>query len=67
MPIIRHPGYSFGIAARDQMALMLGSWWALLPAALVLIGFIPRTLFEERTLRAGLPGYTEYTERVLSR
>ena len=25
---------------------------------------VPRTLFEEQTLRAELPGYTEYTQRV---
>jgi protein-S-isoprenylcysteine O-methyltransferase Ste14 len=61
---IRHPGYSFGILLAISMALMLGSWWALLPAALVPLSFLPRTLFEENTLRAELPGYTEYTQRV---
>lgn len=61
---VRHPGYSFGTLLAVSMALMLGSWWALLPAALVGVGLVPRTLFEERTLRAGLPGYIEYTGRV---
>lgn len=61
---IRHPGYSFGILLAIGMALMLGSWWALLPALLVPIGVAPRTLFEEATLREGLPGYTQYTQRV---
>ena len=62
--IVRHPGYIFGSLLAVSMALVLGSWWALLPAALVIGGLVPRTLFEERTLRAELPGYTEYTQRV---
>ena len=61
---IRHPGYSLAILLTIGMALMLGSWWALLPALLVGVGLVPRTLFEEKTLRAELPGYTEYTQRV---
>jgi len=61
---VRHPGYIFGTLLAVSMALMLGSWWALLPALLVGIGLVPRTLFEEQTLRAELPGYTEYTQRV---
>jgi protein-S-isoprenylcysteine O-methyltransferase Ste14 len=61
---VRHPGYTFGSLLAISMALMLGSWWALLPALLVVVGLIPRTLFEEQTLRAELPGYTEYTQRV---
>src|SRR3569623_207524 len=55
---VRHPGYTFAVPLSLSMALMLGSWWALLPAQLVAIGLVPRTLFEERTLRAELPGYT---------
>ena len=34
------------------------------PALLVGVGLVPRTLFEEDTLRAELPGYAAYTERV---
>lgn len=62
--IVRHPGYISAAPLSISMALMLGSWWALLPALLVVVGLVPRTLFEERTLRAELPGYTEYTQRV---
>lgn len=61
---VRHPGYAFALPLSIGMALMLGSWWALLPALLVGVGLVPRTLFEEQTLRAELPGYTEYTQRV---
>jgi protein-S-isoprenylcysteine O-methyltransferase Ste14 len=62
--IVRHPGYTSGSLLALSMPLCLGSWWALLPALLVVAGLIPRTLFEEATLRGELPGYTEYTQRV---
>lgn len=62
--IVRHPGYISASLLATSMALCLGSWWALVPAAVVVLGLIPRTLFEERTLIAGLPGYSEYAERV---
>lgn len=62
--VVRHPGYVSGGIFALSTALMLGSWWALLPALLVPAAMVPRTLFEERTLRAELPGYTEYTQRV---
>lgn len=62
--IVRHPGYISASLLAASMAFCLGSWWALLPSAVVVIGLIPRTLFEERTLIAELPGYREYTQRV---
>ena len=61
---IRHPGYSFATLLILGMALMLGSFWALIPAAIAIIATAVRTLLEEQTLRAELPGYTEYTQRV---
>jgi protein-S-isoprenylcysteine O-methyltransferase Ste14 len=45
-------------------ALALGSLWALIPAVIVVATLIARTLLEERTLHAELPGYTDYTTRV---
>jgi protein-S-isoprenylcysteine O-methyltransferase Ste14 len=65
--IVRHPGYISGALLAISVALCLGSWWALIPASVVVIGLIPRTLFEERTLSAELPGYRDYTKRVRSR
>lgn len=62
--IVRHPGYTSGSLLALSIPLCLGSWWALVPALVVVVGLIPRTLFEEATLRAGLPGYAEYTQRV---
>lgn len=62
--IVRHPGYSAAVLLIFGMALMLGSYWALIPAVIAVMGTAVRTLFEERTLRAELPGYTQYTQRV---
>ena len=62
--IVRHPGYIGGVTLGLAMALMLGSWWALVPVAVLAAGTAVRTLLEEQTLRAELPGYTEYTQRV---
>ena len=46
------------------MALTLGSLWALVPAAVVIIMLAGRTLGEEAVLKAELPGYAEYMQRV---
>lgn len=62
--IVRHPGYVTGALLALSMPLMLASWWALLPALVAVAALAVRTPFEERTLRDGLPGYTEYTQRV---
>jgi protein-S-isoprenylcysteine O-methyltransferase Ste14 len=62
--IVRHPGYICGSLLAWGMALMLASWWALIPALAATLALAVRTIFEERTLRAELPGYTEYTQRV---
>jgi protein-S-isoprenylcysteine O-methyltransferase Ste14 len=62
--IVRHPGYSAANLLIIGMALMLGSWWALVPAIVAILGLMVRTVLEERTLHEGLPGYTAYTQRV---
>ena len=62
--IVRHPGYISGSLLAWAMALMLASWWALIPALVATLALAVRTVFEERTLRAELAGYTEYTQRV---
>lgn len=61
---VRHPSYAGGIVSWVCAALALGSWWALLPAALVGLVFVVRTALEDRTLQEELPGYTEYAECV---
>jgi protein-S-isoprenylcysteine O-methyltransferase Ste14 len=64
---IRHPGYAASIPFAAGMALALGSVWALVPVAVLALVLAYRTLREEETLRAELPGYVEYTRRVTYR
>lgn len=44
--------------------VLLGSLYALIPAALVAALFVLRTALEDRTLRAELPGYADYARTV---
>jgi len=61
---VRHPGYT-GMTAYDlALPLLLGSSWAWIPAVLAVAVIITRTLLEDRTLIAELPGYPEYAHRV---
>jgi protein-S-isoprenylcysteine O-methyltransferase Ste14 len=64
---VRHPGYAGFIAGSFGAALLLGSRWALLPALLSAVLLVVRTVLEDRTLRAELPGYAEYAARVRHR
>lgn len=61
---VRHPGYAGIIVYSLAMSFGLGSWWAVLPALLVVAGFVVRTALEDRTLQVELPGYAEYATRV---
>lgn len=61
---VRHPGYVGFIVASFATALALGSLWALIPAALMMVLLIVRTALEDRTLQEELSGYKEYAERV---
>jgi protein-S-isoprenylcysteine O-methyltransferase Ste14 len=62
--IVRHPGYVAAILLCVGMPLSLGSLWALIPAALSFVFLVVRTVLEDRTLRAELPGYEGYARRV---
>lgn len=61
---VRHPGYVAASCMAIGSALVLGSLWALIPAAIVVIALIPRTYLEDITLQKGLKGYKEYTKKV---
>jgi len=61
---VRHPGYLGWILAEMAVPLVLGSAWALMPAALGCALWIDRTALEDLTLRRELTGYTGYAERV---
>ncbi len=60
----RHPGYIAALFLFFGMALALGSFWALVPAALAAALLVVRTSWEDRLLRAELPGYDDYSRRV---
>jgi protein-S-isoprenylcysteine O-methyltransferase Ste14 len=62
--LVRHPMYTACIGLFPGMACALGSYWALLPAAVVcgILGL--RTHWEDQTLQAELDGYQDYTTRV---
>ncbi len=60
---VRHPGYVGVMVFTLAIPLMLGSWWALIPAALVMILLVVRTALEDRMLLEELPGYQDYARR----
>ena len=62
--IVRHPGYVSGFLVFIGMPLCLGSLWALIPAVLVCLLLVVRTIWEDQTLREELAGYEEYAQRV---
>jgi protein-S-isoprenylcysteine O-methyltransferase Ste14 len=61
---VRHPMYSSMVLFFTGVPLLLGSWWGLAMMPLFIVLFAVRIPIEERTLREGLPGYTDYTARV---
>jgi protein-S-isoprenylcysteine O-methyltransferase Ste14 len=46
------------------LPVLLGSLWALLPALAMVVVMVIRTVLEDRTLQAELPGYREYAQEV---
>jgi protein-S-isoprenylcysteine O-methyltransferase Ste14 len=64
---VRHPGYSGALLFTMASPVALGSWYALIPAALTSAVLVLRTAFEDATLRAELNGYGAYARRVSAR
>lgn len=62
--LVRHPGYAGSLIYNLAAPLVLGSWWAFLPALFTILLLFIRTGLEDRTLQAELPGYKAYTTRV---
>jgi protein-S-isoprenylcysteine O-methyltransferase Ste14 len=62
--LVRHPGYLGSMIHMPGAALALGSMWALPLVAAVAAVMVARTALEDRTLRAELGGYEEYSRRV---
>jgi len=64
---VRHPGYAGFILGGLGIPLLLGSRWALAPAAVSCAVVVVRTVLEDRTLLKELPGYGDYAARVRCR
>ena len=62
--LMRHPMYSANALIYLASPLVLGSWWALIPAVAFLPFLALRIRDEEAMLSRELPGYAEYRERV---
>lgn len=61
---VRHPMYAAAFLLMFGTSLLLGSWYGLL-WAMILIGMLARrAVLEERTLRAELQGYDTYMAQV---
>ena len=61
---VRHPMYSGMVPFFFGLPLLLGSWWGVAIAPLLLLLLTIRIRIEERTLMQGLPGYADYASRV---
>jgi protein-S-isoprenylcysteine O-methyltransferase Ste14 len=61
---IRHPMYGGFLITMMGTPLALGSWWGLACLIFGVITFALRILDEEKALKQGLHGYSEYMQKV---
>jgi protein-S-isoprenylcysteine O-methyltransferase Ste14 len=61
---VRHPLYAGAILYLFGIPLLLGSWYGLLAAPILIAALALRAVKEEQTLCAELPGYAEYAANV---
>lgn len=62
--LVRHPMYAGVIIMYLASPVALGSYWALLPAVLIIPLLTARIRNEEQVLLRDLPGYAEYLQKV---
>ena len=62
--IVRHPMYLGAGTMYFFSPLALGSYWAMLPAVLIIVVIVARILNEEKVLARDLPGYREYMQKT---
>lgn len=62
--LVRHPAYAGTVVTSLATPLLLGSLWALIPAALAVCQLVVRTALEDKTLQEELEGYRDYAARV---
>jgi protein-S-isoprenylcysteine O-methyltransferase Ste14 len=61
---VRHPMYLAMLVQLPATALLLGSVWAMIPAAGAAAALVVRTALEDRTLSRDLPGYQDYARHT---
>jgi protein-S-isoprenylcysteine O-methyltransferase Ste14 len=64
---LRHPGYLGMLISVPAMALAIGSWLGLIPAAIFCLVIRQRVADEETFLRKNLAGYSDFTRQVTGR
>lgn len=62
--IVRHPMYVGMIVLYIVSPIVLGSWWAVIPALVIIPVIVARVLDEEKALDVELVGYREYKQKV---
>ena len=62
--VVRHPMYVGMILLYVFSPLVLGSYWAMIPALFILPVIVARILNEEKVLARDLNGYPEYMQKV---
>jgi protein-S-isoprenylcysteine O-methyltransferase Ste14 len=62
--VVRHPMYLAMVVLYLSASFVLGSYYSLIPMAIFLSTLVIRITNEEKVLRAGLPGYADYVNRV---
>jgi protein-S-isoprenylcysteine O-methyltransferase Ste14 len=62
--IVRHPMYAGAIPFLVGTPLLLGSWYGVALAPVLVVGFAVRAVLEERMLAARFPDYADYAARV---
>jgi protein-S-isoprenylcysteine O-methyltransferase Ste14 len=62
--IVRHPMYAGAILFLFGTPLLLGSWYGVALAPVLVVAFGVRAVLEERTLAAQFPDYADYAARV---
>jgi protein-S-isoprenylcysteine O-methyltransferase Ste14 len=65
--IIRHPMYLGLLVMYIFSPLALGSYWAIIPALLIIPAIVARLLNEENVLARDLEGYKEYMQKTPKR
>jgi protein-S-isoprenylcysteine O-methyltransferase Ste14 len=61
---VRHPMYAGNLLFLIGAPLLVGSWYGLAAAPLMMAMLAMRAVLEERTLASELPGYRDYAARV---